>query len=150
MELTRGISRTGSALLLALLASAGPVSVAQAENGTTRSLPPLREVPQIDDNILWVAMAIEISDHCDSIAPRTLRGLAFLWKLKGEASDMGYTDAQIEAYVESKDEKARMRRRGDAYMRARGLNPESEADLCTLGHDEIERGSQIGVLLRAR
>lgn len=112
--------------------------------------PPLREVPEIDDNMLWVALAIEISDKCGEIAPRTLKGLAYLNGLKNKAQAMGYTPQEIRAYVKSDTEKARMRKRGEAYVRARGLDPKETEDLCALGHAEIERGSLIGRLLRAR
>jgi hypothetical protein len=73
-----------------------------------------------------------------------------MWKLKRRASSMGYSDAQIRAYVDSGSEKARIRDRGEAYVRARGLDPAKDADLCTLGRDEIRKGSQIGTFLRAK
>jgi hypothetical protein len=122
----------------------------QAPVAAASSLPPLRDVPEIDDNMLWVALAIEISDRCDSLAPRTLRGLNYLWNLKARASDMGYSDRDIRAYVDSDAEKDRMRARGEAYIRAHGLDTARDADLCRLGRDEIQKGSQIGAFLRAK
>ena len=110
----------------------------------------LRDVAEIDDNMLWVALAIEISDRCDEIAPRTLKGLFFLNSLKKRAKAMGYTDDEIRTYVKSDEEKARMRDRGEAYVKSLGLNPADTGDLCTLGHAEIARSSQIGVLLKAK
>lgn len=110
----------------------------------------LRDVPEIDDNMLWVAIAIEISDKCDEIKPRTIRGLFFLNNLKQRALSMGYSDEEIQAYVKSDEEKARMRERGEAYMKSKGLDPADIGDLCTLGHAEIARNSQIGVLLKAK
>ena len=86
----------------------------------------------------------------DSIDPRTLRGLNYLWSLRSEARNLGYSTAEIKAYVDSEAEKNRMRARGEAYMRARGLNPENNADLCTLGQAEIAKGSQIGAFLRMK
>ena len=112
--------------------------------------PALRDVAQIDDRMLWVALAIEISDRCDSIDPRTLRGLSYLWEIRSQARDLGYTPAEIKTYVDSKDEKARMRGRGEAYVRSHGLNPQNDADLCTLGQAEIAKGSQIGAFLRMK
>jgi hypothetical protein len=111
---------------------------------------PLRDVPQIDDKMLWVAIAIEIGDRCESIAPRTARGLNYLWRVRNEARQLGYTDAEIKAYVDSDAEKARMRGRGEDYVRAHGLNPELDADLCKLGQAEIAKGSQIGAFLRLK
>jgi len=112
--------------------------------------PPLREVSQIDDRMLWVAIAIEISDRCDSIEPRTLRGLNYLWSIRSEAQKLGYSNAEIKAYVDSKAEKDRMRGRGEVYVRAQGLNPENNADLCKLGQAEVAKASQIGAFLRMK
>ncbi len=112
--------------------------------------PALRDVSEIDDAMLWVALAIEISDKCDEIDPRTLRGLSVLYGLKRRAQTLGYTSAEINAYVKSPDEKARMRERGERYVKSRGLDPSDPAALCRLGHAEIDRSSAIGVLLKAR
>lgn len=112
--------------------------------------PALRDVPQIDDRMLWVALAIEISDRCDRIDPRTVRGLSYLWETRAQAQKLGYSHAEIKAYVDSEAEKARMRGRGEAYVRSHGLNPDNDADLCKLGQAEIAKGSQIGAFLRMK
>jgi hypothetical protein len=112
--------------------------------------PALRDVAQIDDRMLWVALAIEISDRCDSIEARTLRGLTYLWEIRSQAQDLGYSPAEIKTYVDSDTEKARMRGRGEAYVRSHGLNPQNDADLCKLGQAEIAKGSQIGAFLRMK
>ncbi len=112
--------------------------------------PLLHDVREIDDAMLWVALAIEISDKCDEIEPRTFKGLSVLYALKRRANDLGYTSAEIKAYVKSPDEKARMRKRGEKYVKSRGLAPSDPAALCTLGHTEIDRASAIGVLLKAK
>lgn len=118
--------------------------------GGAQAKTPLREQKEIDDKMLWVALALEISDRCEAIGPRTLTGLGYLWSLKSEASKLGYTDDEIRAYVKSDAEKARMRGRGEAYVRAQGLDPKSDADLCTLGTREMEKGSQIGAFLKEK
>jgi len=141
MRMTRRGHKAMMAGLVALLLAAPAVAAGK---------PPLRDVPQIDDRMLWVAIAIEIGDRCATIAPRTARGLNYLWSLRNEARRMGYTDAEIRAYVDSKAEKDRMRGRGEAYVRAHGLNPENDADLCKLGQAEIAKGSQIGAFLRLK
>jgi hypothetical protein len=110
----------------------------------------LRDEPTIDGPMLNVAIAIEISDKCSSIDARKLKGLNFLWSLKTKAAGLGYSDDQIKAYVESDAEKSRIRALGEAYVRAAGLNPTSDADLCTLGQQEIAAKSLIGSLLRNR
>lgn len=112
--------------------------------------PNLRDLPEIDDSMLWVALAIEISDRCPTIEPRTLRGLNYLWSIRSRAQALGYSTSEIKDYVDSDAEKARMRARGEAYVRTHGLNPKKDADLCKLGQAEIAKGSQIGAFLRLK
>ena len=109
---------------------------------------PLREVPEIDNPMFSVAMAVEISDKCATIKPRMLKGLGFLKGLADKAQDMGYTKAEIDAYRKSDAEKARMRARGEAYLRDRGLDPQNADHFCKLGQMEMAQGSQIGSFLR--
>lgn len=109
---------------------------------------PLRDVPQIDNNMLGVALAIEISSKCDRIAPRKLKGLNYLWGLKRKAAELGYSDEEITAYVESDEEEARIRKLGEAYVNGAGFDPKSAEDLCKLGEVEIAKNSLIGSLLR--
>ncbi len=101
-------------IALGLVLFAAPLSAA--------ALPPLSRVDEIDNNMLYVGIAIEISDECPTIEARKIKGLNFLWTLKAVASEMGYSNAQIEEYVTSKDEKARIRAKGAAYARARGVD----------------------------
>ncbi|WP_412563428.1 DUF5333 domain-containing protein [Thalassobius sp. MITS945101] len=118
--------------------------------GQATAKPPLRDVAEIDSNMLWVALAIEVSDKCEEINARTLKGLAFLNSLRSRAKSMGYSSDEIKAYVNSDAEKARIRTLGEAYVKSKGLNPADTGDLCTLGHAEIAARSQIGVLLKAK
>lgn len=129
---------------------AGLAAMMLAAPAMAAGKPALRDVAQIDDRMLWVAIAIEISDRCDSIDPRTMRGLTYLWDIRSTAQQLGYSHDEIKAYVDSETEKARMRERGEAYVRAQGLNPDNDADLCTLGQAEIAKGSQIGAFLRMK
>lgn len=117
---------------------------------STASAKNLRDEPTIDGPMLKVAIAIEISDKCSSIDARNLKGLNYLWGLKTAAKKLGYSDDEIKEYVDSSAEKSRIRSLGEAYVRAAGLNPTSNADLCTLGEAEIAANSLIGSLLRKR
>ena len=110
----------------------------------------LHDIREIDDAMLWVALALEFREKCEVIDARTLKGHWVPYALKRRAQKLGYSDADISAYVKSPDEKARMRKRGEAYVRARGLDPAQPAALCALGRAEIERSSKIGVLLSSK
>ena len=111
---------------------------------------PLRDVKAIDDSMLHVALALEISEKCGEIKARKVKGMNFLWSLKRKANALGYSDDEIDTYRKSDEEKARIRARGEAYVKSKGLNPKDPSDLCKLGHAEIAQGSQIGALLKAK
>ena len=79
-----------SVLILALLASA---AVAK---------PPLREVRDIDDQLMMIAIADEIRKTCSDIDARLLRGIAELNGLKSKAKSLGYSSEEIDEYATSR------------------------------------------------
>lgn len=121
-----------------------------AGTGLAEAKPPLRDVKEIDDSMMWVAIAHEISERCDEIEPRIFKGLTYLNSLRHKAQSLGYTNEEIKAYHKSDDERARMRRKGEAFVASKGLDPNRAEDLCKLGHAEIERNSMIGTFLKAK
>lgn len=118
--------------------------------GAASAKPALRDVQEIDGKMLQVGLALEISKKCASIDARKLKGLNILWGIKKRANALGYSDDEIDAYRKSDAEKARLKAKGAAYVKSKGLDPNSAADLCTLGKSEIAAGSLIGSLLRAK
>ncbi len=127
----------------AVLATVMTVSAAAAK-------PALKDVKEIDDKMLQVGLALEISEQCSQISARKVKGISFLWSVKSRANTLGYSDDEINAYRKSKANKARIRARAVTYVKSKGLDPKSAADLCTLGKAEIANGSVIGSLLRAK
>jgi hypothetical protein len=112
--------------------------------------PPLSEVREIDGTLLAVAIANEVRQRCDDIAPRMIRAWSTLNGLKAKARDLGYSEDEIEDYVTSEAEKARMRRLGEIYVRQQGADPAVTADLCAFGRAEIARSTAVGRLLREK
>ena len=62
----------------------------------------------------------------------------------------GYSEAQIDAYINDDVEKEKMRQRRNAYFEARGASNLDAESLCVLGRAEMSRKSRIGQLLRAK
>lgn len=117
--------------------------------GTVHAKPSLRDVPEIENIIFAAALAHEISKNCHSIKPRKVKAIGMAWALKSRANDLGYSDDEIRAYVESDAEKARMRAKGRRFLNANGVNYSKPETFCTFGHAEIAESSAIGVLLKA-
>ena len=112
--------------------------------------PALRDVPAIDDALLDLGVADLIRKNCPTISARMLKAVNYVWSLRAQARKMGYTDAEIDAYVDSDAEKARMRARGAAFFKARGVDTSRAQGYCALGLAEIQKSSRIGSLLRAK
>lgn len=131
-------SASASAALLAALLAATQ----------SAARPALRDVPEIREGLIAVGTALEIGTHCSDLSPRYLRGLAYLQRLRDTARDLGYTEAEIDAYVDDGAERARLEAEARARLAARGAVPGREAGYCAAGREEIASGSVIGHLLR--
>ena len=112
--------------------------------------PPLRDVPAIDNALLDLGIADRIRKECPSISARLLKAVGYVRNLEKQAKAMGYTKAEIEAYTDSDAEKARMRAKGAAFFKAKGVDTSDPQSYCALGNAEIQKGSRIGSLLRAK
>lgn len=113
------------------------------------SKPPMRDVPEIADGVFVILVANQIRRKCDDISGRLLKGIGEIRRLKARANELGYSDDEIRALLDSEDEKARMIQRGRKYMASKGLDYDAPGDLCRLGHLEMKEKSAIGALLRA-
>ncbi len=129
-------------LMLATILSLGTSHNAAAQQ-------PLGDVPQIHDGYFWLWMANKIRKECPSISPNIFYAQQAIDVLKQEARDLGYTEQQIDAYIDSDEEKDRFRERRAAYFESRGYK-RNEDGYCALGQEEIERNSTIGALLRTK
>lgn len=130
-------------LIIALMAAGILASPAYAK-------PPLREVAAIDDALLDLGIADRIRKQCPDISARMLKALSYLNNVQSQAKALGYTDAEIKAYTKSDAEKNRMKARGAAFFKARGVDTSDPQSYCALGRAEIQKSSRIGSLLRAK
>lgn len=127
-------------LALALAANA---AAASADAG-------LRNEADINEGLLIMAVADKIRRECGSIGGRLFRAQSFANDLEKAAMKRGYTQAEIDAYINNDREKQRVRERRNAYFQSRGASNLDAESLCVLGRAEIAQGSLIGHLLRAK
>jgi len=129
---------------LAIFAAAATLSTpAAAQSG-------LAGERDINNGLFVFAMANEIRKACDDISPRMFRALNFRNDLYAKARAKGYSDGQIDAYIDNKAEQAKMKARGNQYLSQFGASLSDKASLCRVGRSEIRKRSQIGNLLRAK
>lgn len=114
---------------------------------TAMANPPLREVKQINDGLLYVGLADEIRKTCDGISGRIFKGIGRLRSIHRLALDMGYSKDEIESFVDDRAEKNRLKARGRTYLKANGASQSDPQSMCALGRKEIAKQSEIGTLL---
>ncbi|MEP2889165.1 DUF5333 domain-containing protein [Tateyamaria sp.] len=116
--------------------------------GALSAKPHLRDVAKVDRTLLAVGIADEIRKNCPSISARMLKALSVIRDVGAHARDLGYTEEEIDAYRKSDVEKDRLKAERREYLNAAGVVTDAPDTYCHLGRTEIEKGGQIGALLR--
>ncbi len=112
--------------------------------------PGLKHEADINEGLLFIAAADKIRRACDGIGGRLFKAQSYANALKDAAADRGYTDDEIDAYINSSENKAEMRARRNAFFHSRGASNLDAESLCALGREEIAKKSRIGRLLKAK
>ncbi len=123
---------------------------AAAATAGAKANPGLAGEEDINAGLLVVAVADKIRRACPDISARFLTARSYITTLKSMASERGYSDGEIEAYINDDLEKEKMRMRRNAFFESRGASNLDPASLCALGKAEIQKQSQIGTLLRTK
>ena len=119
-------------------------------SGASAARADLADERDINAGLLTVAIAEKIQRECASISPRFWEARSYAKQLKGMARERGYSDAEVDAYINDKAEKAKMRERRNAYFKSKGASNLDAASLCRLGREEIKNRSRIGSFLKAK
>ncbi len=128
-------------IIAAMLATVGLAGAATAQSA-------LKDEARVRDGIVQVGMAYEISEKCSSLSARTLRGISYLQELKRYAQQRGYSDNQIDAYIDNKSEQRRLEAIARQQLALLGVVEGQEATYCAAGRDQIDRDTRVGWLLR--
>lgn len=105
-------------------------------------------VERVTEGLIAAGMAIELSDNCDGVRVRMIRGLSFLQGLKNHLHDLGYSGAEIDAYIDNRTEKQRLETIARQRLNALGVRTDDTTTYCTVAQTQIAEGTQIGRLLR--
>lgn len=109
---------------------------------------PLKDVPYVSEGIIATGIAYEIGRVCPSLTARVLAGIFFLYELQSHAYDLGYSKAEVDGYINDKDEKQRLEGIARARLAAMGAVADQPETYCVVGRSEVAAQSQIGKLLR--
>ena len=108
----------------------------------------LSDVGYVTEGLIAVGIAYEISEVCESISPRTLRGLSYLNQLRSHAKGLGFSNAEISAYTDDRREQDRLEEIARKRLENMGAKRGDAAAHCAVGRAEIANGTTIGYLLR--
>lgn len=114
------------------------------------ALQPLHQDLRVLNGFYVIGFADEIRKKCDSIEPRIFRAFNYLRSLERYARNAGYTSEDIDNLRDNKAEKEKLRARIRADLARRGATPETPEGYCTVGREEIAKGSAAGRLLKAK
>ena len=108
----------------------------------------LRDEPEITEGLITVGMAYELSERCDGLKARTLTGITTLLGLKNRARGLGYSSAEVDAFIDDDAEKDRLEAIARDRLRALGVVEDQPQSWCAVGRDQIAKGTGVGRLLR--
>ncbi len=124
----------------AAIAIAGLPAMAQTQ-------PPLSQNKFVNDSLRAAAIGDTIRRNCPSISARFFVALRKVRELERYARSLGYTDEQIQAFIRSPEDRARLQREARDYMLQNGVVEGEKETYCALGRAEIASKSLIGQLI---
>jgi len=116
--------------------------------GATAVRGELRDEASITEGLIAVAIAYEIGERCDELSARRLTGINYLFALKAEAERLGYSEAEIDAFVDSDAEQDRLEGVARERLRGFGALEGQWHTYCTVGTAQIDGDTLVGRLLR--
>lgn len=105
-------------------------------------------VERVTEGLIATGMAYELSEKCGDVDARLLRGLNFLFGLKAHLRQLGYSNAEVDAFVDDRAEKDRLEAIARERLTALGVRTDDAATYCIVARAQIAQGTQVGRLLR--
>lgn len=112
------------------------------------ALEPIGQNSAITGKLVAARIADRIRRECDSIDARLLYAYSEARGLKRTAEKLGYSGDQIDAFLDSKAERAKIYASADRYLADKGAKKGDAASFCAVGRAEIAAKSYIGSFLR--
>ena len=109
--------------------------------------PPLSEDQHVTDSLVAAMVGEGIRRACPSINARIFVVMRKIKELERYALSKGYSKQEIEAFLKSPTEKARIISLARDYMKQNGVVEGEKETYCRLGRAEIAKGSLTGQLL---
>ena len=126
-----------TAAAIALTALAAPAA----------ALEPLSQEKYINDRLIAARIADRIRKTCPTIGARIFYAYGQARQLQSYARKKGYSDAQIDSFLDSKQDKKRIYAVAEDYLTRNGAKKDDPESFCKIGRAEIKKNTVIGSLL---
>lgn len=111
----------------------------------------LRGNGDVYNGLFTAALIKHIVDACPDLqGPNRLQRVTFFMGLYNQARGMGFSRAQIEAFVDDETEQQRLQGVVDGYLTQAGVDPSNTQAVCTYARAEMADRSALGRRLRER
>lgn len=127
------------------LISAALLTAALAAPAAARE--PISSVRYITDRLIAARIADRIRTECPTLDGRIVYAFQQARALERHALGLGYSKAEVQAYIKDKAEKKRLFAIAEDYMARNGVTKGDAESYCRLGRQEIAKGTVTGSLL---
>lgn len=114
------------------------------------ALEPLAQEKYINDRLIAARIADRIRRECPSYNARMVYAFNQARALKRYAQSKGYTNQQIDTFLDSKEDKRRIYGVAEDYLRRKGARAGNAESFCAVGREEFKNNSYVATFLVAR
>lgn len=108
---------------------------------------PLSQEKYVNDRLIAARIADRVRRECPSYGARMVYAWGQARALKRYALDKGYSEAQIETFLDSKDDKKRIYAVAEDYLKRKGAKKGDAQSFCAVGDQEFASKSYIATFL---
>jgi hypothetical protein len=132
-----------------------PIAAALAAAACLTAMPaaalePLSQEKYINDRLIAARIADRVRRECPTLNARMIYAYSQARGLESYARKKGYSQEQIDTFLDSKEDKARIYATAEDYLTRNGAKPGDPDSFCRIGQQEIARKTIIGSLLVAK
>ncbi|WP_294926967.1 DUF5333 domain-containing protein [uncultured Paracoccus sp.] len=126
------------------------LAAVMAVGSPAAALEPLSQEKYINDRLIAARIADRIRRECPGYNARMVYAWNQARALKSYARNKGYSEAQIDTFLDSKEDKRRIYAVAEDYLTRQGAREGDPQSFCRVGQQEFANNSYIATFLVAR
>ena len=105
---------------------------------------PLNEDPVLENGLRVMAQGYWIRKNCDEVSLRVFKSWGLVNSLKSRGRSLGYSDDELRAYLDNKNEQKRVEELARAEMRSFGLDFDNPKTFCKVAKMKVSEDQGFG------